>query len=79
MVDTFNTGKFSNSDIEKLVKEHFDLRPAAIIDKLELRKPQYKALSCYGHMGREDLGVAWEKTDMAETLKKAAETLHAKL
>lgn len=79
MVDTFNTGKFSNSDIEKLVKEHFDLRPAAIIDKLELRKPQYKALSCYGHMGREDLGVAWEKTDMAETLKKAAEALHAKL
>ena len=71
-VDTFGTGKLSDAKLEELVNEYFDLRPAAIIEKLQLRKPQYRQLAAYGHMGRIDLDVAWEKTDMAETLKKAA-------
>ncbi len=71
-VDTFGTGKLSDAKLEALVNKYFDLRPAAIIDKLQLRKPQYRALAAYGHMGRIDLDVAWEKTDMAETLKNAA-------
>ena len=71
-VDTFGTGKVSDAKLEDIVNANFDLRPAAIIEKLELRKPQYRQLAAYGHMGRIDLNVAWEKTDMAETLKKAA-------
>ena len=74
-VDTFGTGKISDAQLEELVNEYFDLRPAAIIEKLELRKPQYRALAAYGHMGRIDLDVKWEKTDMAETLRNAAEAL----
>ncbi len=74
-VDTFGTGKISDAQLEDLVNKYFDLRPAAIIEKLELRKPQYRALAAYGHMGRTDLGVKWEDTDMAETLKNAAATL----
>ena len=74
-VDTFGTGKISDAQLEELVNEHFDLRPAAIIEKLELRKPQYRALAAYGHMGRIDLDVKWEKTDMAEALKNAAAAL----
>ena len=74
-VDTFGTGKLSDAQLEELVNKYFDLRPAAIIEKLELRKPQYRALAAYGHMGRIDLDVKWEKTDMAETLKNAAATL----
>ncbi len=71
-VDTFGTGKLSDAKLEELVNKHFDLRPAAIIDKLQLRKPQYRQLAAYGHMGRIDLDVAWEKTDMAETLRNDA-------
>ena len=71
LVDTFGTGKVSDEKISEAVNKVFDLRPAAIISTLELRKPQYKALSAYGHMGREELGVAWEKTDKAEALKAA--------
>ncbi len=71
-VDTFGTGKISDASLEELVNKYFDLRPAAIIDKLQLRKPQYRQLAAYGHMGRVDLDVAWEKTDMAQTLKDAA-------
>ena len=71
-VDTFGTGKISDANLEDIVNANFDLRPAAIIEKLDLRKPQYRELAAYGHMGRIDLDVAWEKTDMAETLKKAA-------
>ncbi len=71
-VDTFGTGKISDAQLEEIVNANFDLRPAAIIEKLDLRKPQYRELAAYGHMGRIDLDVAWEKTDMAETLKKAA-------
>ena len=71
-VETFGTGKISDNEIEELVKKHFDLRPAAIIRDLDLRKPIYKQLSAYGHFGREELNVAWEKTDKAEALKKDA-------
>ncbi len=71
-VDTFGTGKISDAQLEELVNKFFDLRPAAIIDKLQLRKPQYRQLAAYGHMGRIDLDVAWEKTDMADVLKEAA-------
>ncbi len=71
-VDTFGTGKISDAALEEIVNSNFDLRPAAIIEKLELRKPQYRDLAAYGHMGRTDLAVAWERTDMAEILKKAA-------
>ncbi len=70
MVDTFGTGKIADDKIAEAVTKEFDLRPSAIIKTLDLRKPQYKQVAAYGHMGREDLGVAWEKTDMAETLKK---------
>lgn len=74
-VDTFGTGKISDAQLEALVNKYFDLRPAAIIERLELRKPQYRALAAYGHMGRIDLDVKWEETDMAETLKNAAAAL----
>jgi S-adenosylmethionine synthetase len=71
-VDTFGTGKIEDSEIKKLVEKHFDLRPAAIIRDLDLRKPIYRQLSAYGHFGREDLNVNWEKTDKAEALRKEA-------
>ena len=70
-VDTFGTGKVSDAQLDAIVDECFDLRPAAIIEKLQLRKPQYKALAAYGHMGREDLGVKWEQTDRVDALKAA--------
>ncbi len=72
MCDTFGTGIVSDEVLAKAVKEVFDLRPGIIIRDLELRKPQYRALAAYGHMGREDLGVAWERTDRTEALRKAA-------
>ncbi len=71
MVDTFGTGKYADDKIAEAVGKVFDFRPAAIISTLELRKPQYKNLAAYGHMGREDLGVAWERTDKADALKAA--------
>ncbi len=74
-VDTFGTGKLQDHKLEELVDKYFDLRPAAIIEKLELRKPQYRQLAAYGHMGRIDLDAAWERTDMADTLKEAAKSL----
>ena len=72
MVDTFGTGVIADSEIEAAVEKVFDLRPTAIINRLDLRKPIYRALASYGHMGREDLGVSWEKTDMADALREAA-------
>ena len=69
MVETFGTGKYSDEEISAAVNKVFDLRPAAIIKALDLRKPIYRKLAAYGHMGREELGVAWEKTDKAEELK----------
>ncbi len=71
MVDSFGTGKVSDEKLSEAVNKVFDLRPSAIIDMLDLRKPQYKALAAYGHMGREDLGVAWEKTDKTDALLEA--------
>ncbi|MCD7890557.1 MAG: methionine adenosyltransferase [Ruminococcus sp.] len=71
LVDTFGTGKVSDSSISDAVRRVFDLRPAAIIEILDLRKPQYRRLAAYGHMGREELGVAWEKTNKADAIKAA--------
>ncbi len=71
MVDTFGTGTVSDEVIADIVNEVFDLRPAAIIKELDLRKPIYRNLAAYGHMGREDLGVLWEKTDKVDALKLA--------
>ena len=70
MVDTFGTGKKTDDEISDIVNKVFDLRPSAIIDRLDLRKPVYKNVAAYGHMGREDLGVSWEKTDMIDEIKK---------
>ncbi|MDR0314930.1 MAG: methionine adenosyltransferase [Oscillospiraceae bacterium] len=72
MIDTFGTGAVSDSKIAEIVKKVFDLRPTAIIDKLDLRRPIYEKLASYGHMGREDLDVPWEKTDKAEIIKELA-------
>ncbi len=71
MVDSFGTGKVSDEILSKAVGEVFDLRPAAIIRDLELKKPIYRQLAAYGHMGREDLGVNWEKTNKTAELIKA--------
>ena len=73
MVDTFGTGTVADEKIVQAVEKVFDLRPTAIIRDLDLRKPIYRHLAAYGHMGREDLGVAWEKTDRTEALKKAVQ------
>lgn len=70
MVDTFGTGTVSDEKISDIINKVFDLRPSAIIKRLDLRKPIYKKLAAYGHMGREDLNVSWEKTDMVEEIKK---------
>lgn len=71
-VDTFGTGKLDHEQIAKLIVDHFDMRPAAIIRALELNKPQYRELAAYGHMGRTALGVKWEDTDKAAELREAA-------
>ena len=71
MVDTFGTGTVADEKIEQAVEKVFDLTPAAIIRDLGLRKPIYRKLAAYGHMGREDLGVSWEKTDRVDALKAA--------
>ena len=70
-VTTFGTGAVPDHVLEKAVGEVFDLRPSAIIRDLGLRRPIYRKLAAYGHMGREDLGVAWEKTDRAAALRAA--------
>ena len=69
MVDTFGTGKLSDQKLTEIVRENFDLRPAGIIKMLDLRRPIYKQTAAYGHFGRTDIDVPWEKTDMAEKLK----------
>ena len=71
LIDTFGTGKVSEEALSEAVDKVFDLRPEAIINMLDLRKPQYRQLAAYGHMGREDLNVAWEKTDRVDAIKKA--------
>ena len=70
MVDTFGTGKLSDEKITEIVRENFDLRPAGIIKMLDLRRPIYKQTAAYGHFGRNDLDLPWEKLDKSETLKK---------
>ena len=70
MVDTFGTGIIDDDKISEIVNKVFDLRPSAIIDKLDLRKPIYKNVAAYGHMGREDLNVSWEQTNMVDEIKK---------
>lgn len=71
-VDTFCTNRVSDEKISALVDEYFDLRPGAIIRDLDLRRPIYRPLAAYGHFGRDDLDLTWEKTDKAEALKAAA-------
>ena len=71
MVDTFGTGKYADDKIADAVCKVFDLRPAAIIDAFDMRKPIYSQLSAYGHLGREELGVKWENTDKTEALIEA--------
>lgn len=70
MVDTFGTGKLSNTKLVEIVRENFDLRPAGIIKMLDLRRPIYKQTAAYGHFGRNDLDLPWEKLDKVELLKK---------
>ncbi|MCC8052046.1 MAG: methionine adenosyltransferase [Clostridiales bacterium] len=70
MVDTFGTGKLSDEKLTEIIRENFDLRPAGIIKMLDLRRPIYKQTAAYGHFGRNDLDLPWEKTDRAEALRK---------
>jgi len=72
MVETYGTGKIPDAEIVRLVREHFDMRPAAIIRDLRLRRPIYKATAAYGHFGRDDIDAPWELTDKAEILRQAA-------
>ena len=79
-VETFGTGKIADEKIARLVEEHFDLRPGAIIRDLDLRRPIYRQTAAYGHFGRDDVQLPWEDTGMAETLRRAAglaEAVHA--
>ncbi len=71
-VETFGTGKISDEKIEELIRKHFDMRPAAIIRDLELRKPIFNQVAAYGHFGRDDLNVPWERTDKVDLLRREA-------
>jgi S-adenosylmethionine synthetase len=71
-VETFGTGKVADEKIAELVLSHFDLRPGAIIRDLKLRRPIYRQVAAYGHFGRDDLDLPWEKTDKADALRTAA-------
>lgn len=75
MVETFGTSEIDPAKLPDLVHEHFDLRPAAIIERLDLRRPIFRPTAAYGHFGRSDAGFTWERTDEAEALRKAAEAL----
>jgi S-adenosylmethionine synthetase len=75
MVETFGTSEIDPDNLPGLVKEVFDLRPAAIIERLDLRRPIYQQTAAYGHFGRSDRDFTWERTDHAAELKKAAESL----
>ena len=70
MVDTFGTGKVSDEKLVDIIRENFDLRPAGIIKMLDLRRPIYKQTAAYGHFGRNDLDLPWEKLDKTDLLKK---------
>ena len=71
MVDTFGTGVKSEAELEAIIRENFDLRPAGIIKMLDLRRPIYKQTAAYGHFGRSDLELPWERTDKADILRNA--------
>ncbi len=71
-VETFGTGNVPDEVIAALIEKHFDLRPAAIIRDLDLRRPIYKQVAAYGHFGRDDLDVPWERTDKADLLRQEA-------
>jgi S-adenosylmethionine synthetase len=71
-IETFGTGRIPDDKIVELIRKHFDMRPAAIIRDLDLRKPQFRQVAAYGHFGRNDLSVAWERTDKAASLRKEA-------
>ena len=68
-VDSFGTGNVDNLKLAEIVRKHFDMRPAAMLEQLQLRRPVYQQVAAYGHMGRPDLDLAWERTDKAEELK----------
>ena len=70
MVDTFGTGRVSEEKLVEIIREHFDLRPAGIIKMLDLRRPIYKQTAAYGHFGRNDLDLPWEKLDKVDMLKE---------
>ena len=70
MVDTFGTGRISDQKLVEIIRENFDLRPAGIIRMLDLRRPIYKQTAAYGHFGRTDIDLPWEKLDKVETLRK---------
>jgi len=72
-VDTFGTGKIPDEKIVELIRKHFDLRPAAIIRDLDLRRPIYRQIAAYGHFGRTDIDLPWERTDKAEILRNAVQ------
>ena len=69
-VDTFGTGKLEDTKLVEIIRENFDLRPAGIIKMLDLRRPIYKQTAAYGHFGRNDLDLPWEKLDKVDVLKK---------
>ena len=71
-VETFGTNKVAEETIVKLINEHFDLRPGAIIRDLDLRRPIYRQTAAYGHFGRTDVDLPWERTDRADALRRAA-------
>jgi S-adenosylmethionine synthetase len=73
-VNTYETGRLPDSKILEIIKNHFDMRPKAIIDQLNLLRPIYKKTAVYGHFGREEPEFTWERTDMAEELRKELET-----
>ncbi|MEZ4561740.1 MAG: methionine adenosyltransferase [Thermomicrobiales bacterium] len=77
MIETFGTGKVSDDVLTGLIREHFDLRPKAIIDSMDLKRPIYRQTAAYGHFGRDDLDVPWERTDKADALATAANNLAA--
>ncbi|MEC7389533.1 MAG: methionine adenosyltransferase domain-containing protein, partial [Pseudomonadota bacterium] len=69
-IDTYNTGKLEDSVIANIVKEEFDLRPRGLIEMLDLKRPIYRKTAAYGHFGRDDIDLPWEKTDKLDVLKK---------
>ena len=71
-VETFDTGKVNTEVIDKLISKHFDLRPAAIIDYFNLRRPIFRQVASYGHFGRDDIDAPWERTDKADLLRREA-------